>query len=75
MNLNKSIQKSKSIINSDGEKNIEKKAANAANLASASPATSEIPYLFGNPSVDIVKGFIHIYKDWWDIFSFFKLIF
>ena len=24
--------------------------------------TSEIAYIFGNPTVDLVKGFIHIYK-------------
>ncbi len=27
-------------------------------------ATTEIAYYFGNPTVDLVKGFIHIYKDW-----------
>lgn len=27
-------------------------------------ATSEIAYYYGNPTVDLVKGFIHIYKDW-----------
>ena len=28
-------------------------------------ATTEIAYMFGNPHVDLVKGFIHIYKDWY----------
>ena len=26
--------------------------------------TTEIPFYYGNPTVDLVKGFIHIYKDW-----------
>lgn len=26
--------------------------------------TSEISFYYGNPTVDIVKGFLHIYKDW-----------
>lgn len=28
------------------------------------PYTTEIAYYYGNPTVDLVKGFIHIYKDW-----------
>ena len=26
--------------------------------------TTEIPFYYGNPTVDLVKGFVHIYKDW-----------
>ena len=27
-------------------------------------STTEIPFYYGNPTVDLVKGFIHIYKNW-----------
>ncbi len=41
-------------------------------LVSEDQKTSEIAYYFGNPTVDLVKGFIHIYKDWLVFGSFLK---
>jgi hypothetical protein len=31
--------------------------------ASPPPTTTAVPYYFGNPNVDLVRGIIHIYKD------------
>jgi hypothetical protein len=35
------------------------------NESSKSILTNEVPFYYGNPTVDIIKGFIHIYKDWY----------
>ena len=43
----------------------------AASTTASSKLTTEIPYFFGNPTVDIVKGFLHIYKDSYILFLFF----
>jgi len=39
-------------------------ACSSSSLSSNVPSTTEIPYYYGNPTVDVIKGFIHIYKDW-----------
>lgn len=32
-------------------------------IQQSEPDTTEISFYYGNPTVDIVKGFLHIYKD------------
>lgn len=39
-------------------------AARSSSSLSSSNQTTEIAYYYGNPTVDLVKGFLHIYKDW-----------
>lgn len=39
-------------------------ACSSSSVSSIVPSTTEIAYFYGNPTVDLVKGFIHIYKDW-----------
>lgn len=39
-------------------------ACSSSSLSSNVPPTTEIAYYYGNPTVDVIKGFIHIYKDW-----------
>ncbi len=36
----------------------------------SSVLTNEVPFYYGNPTVDIIKGFIHIYKDWCVFFEY-----
>lgn len=45
-------------------------ACSSSSVSSIVPSTTEIAYFYGNPTVDLVKGFIHIYKDWL-VFSLF----
>lgn len=52
------LDKNKKKINES--ENISK--ANLSNKQNLTQITSEIAYMFGNPTVDLVKGFIHIYK-------------
>ena len=64
------IQEEKSSINSQTMTSFETTENNNSDSDSdpksslISKETTEIPFYYGNPTVDLVKGFIHIYKDW-----------
>ena len=39
-------------------------SASTDSFSSFKNTTEILPFYYGNPTVDLVKGFIHIYKDW-----------
>lgn len=63
-----SINKDKHQKSLDELTQIDCEAKNADGVRSSSSLssnpTTEIAYYYGNPTVDLVKGFLHIYKDW-----------
>lgn len=49
------------------EANLHKLELSDCNLNTKKSATSaSISFFYGNPTVDLIKGFIHIYKDWFN---------
>jgi hypothetical protein len=57
------------------EANLHKLELNDCNLNNKKSVTSaSISFFYGNPTVDLIKGFVHIYKDWFDLIFFYKLI-
>ena len=58
-----SIKNDENVV-SEKSPTVTKKGSVEQTVTSEDQATSEIAYYFGNPTVDLVKGFIHIYKDW-----------
>ena len=54
-------------VSSKSKKEAQMAPPKASSLKEATPPTEntrELAYDYGNPSVDLVKGFLHIYKDW-----------
>lgn len=59
--LSKQVDQSSTLIDNEPRKMMKSELIDETTRQTTT--TTEIAYMFGNPHVDLVKGFIHIYKD------------
>lgn len=61
---NKKLKNPKPNNNNDDDERTAKETKQQSIINTDDSNTSEIAFYYGNPAVDIIKGFLHIYKDW-----------